>query len=339
MNRRDAPIAILSTRRMTSLAGTVAEKLGAAQPGRYAHVAVETKQFPDGELKPKITESVRGKRVYLFHSLYPDVNASLIELLFINNAIELAMASQIILVLPYFPYTRQDRKDEPRVPISAAVIPQLIATCRLVRQVITIDMHVEQEVGFFAVSGIAVDHLGAYSLHADYLLKLFQKNFQNVVFLSPDFGSTTRIKRLVGKLGCKVSADHAPLQVGLLQKERTKDGKPKAIRYIGESLEGKDVIVYDDLIATGGTSCEAQSVIMEKGARQVVHMCTHGVFCGSAEERFSQLGARVITTGTIPRDVEYREKPWLTILPIENILYETILANETRDGSVSKLFE
>jgi ribose-phosphate pyrophosphokinase len=327
-------IVLLSSEEMSGMAQKVAEELSLMDE-RYSHLDAEYKQFANGEIVAKIPETIRSKEVYFFHSLYhPDPNTSLVKMLLTNNAVALASVKSLVLVVPFMSYLRQDRKDQPRVSISARAIADIIEANRMVKRIITMDMHVEQEEGFFS---IPVDNLRGRTLHAEYFKKTYGDKLSNFMVVAPDFGAAVRARRFAKMLG-------EDIPVGILEKERRSGAESITHSFIGEDPSGKDVILYDDMIDSGGTIILGIRALKERKVKQV-HVCvTHGIFSATsdstAEEKFSKEGVPVIITNTIPRSAEYCKKnsSWLTVLPIEELLVKVINQSEIQGGSVSTLF-
>ncbi len=326
-------VTILSSEEMSGAAKSVTEKLRNIHD-HYSHIAAEYKTFPNGEVSVRIPETVRSQEVYFFHSLFhPDPNTGIMKMLLTNNAVSLASAKSLVLVLLYMPYLRQDRKDRPRVPISARVLADLIETNKSVKRIITMDMHVEQEEGFFS---IPVDNLRGAVLHAEYFREVLNNDFSNVMVVAPDFGAAVRARRFAKLLGEDVP-------VGILEKERVGKGGVITHNLIGEDPTGKDLILYDDMIDTGGTILTGAKALYERGANRVCICATHGIFSptaeSTAEEKFIEAQVPVVVTGSIPRSTDYLMKhaSWLTVLPVEDLLAKVLHESDRHGGSVSSL--
>ncbi len=239
--------------------------------------------FSDGEFQTSFDENIRGQDVFIIQStLSPSDN--LLELLMMVDAARRASARKIIVVIPYFGYARQDRKDKPRVAIAAKLIANLLTTAGISR-IITLDLHADQIQGFFDVP---VDNLYASQIFADYIRGL---NLPNLVMASPDTGGTRR------------AASYAKaLNTGFVicYKQRAKPNVIEQMELIGD-VEGKDVVLVDDIIDTAGTITKAADLIMDNGANSVRAFCTHPIFSGSAYDRLrkSKL-SDVIVTDTVP---------------------------------------
>lgn len=244
---------------------------------------METKKFSDGEMQVVINESVRGAYVFFISSTFSPSD-NLMEMLLMIDAAKRASAGYITAVMPYYGYARQDRKDKPRVPISAKLIASLLEAAGADR-VMTMDFHADQIQGFF---NIPVDHLKSEAIFIDYLKK---QNLDNVTFASPDVGGVKR---------ARVYAQYFERDLVICDKERRKANEVKAITVIGE-VKGADVILVDDIIDTAGTLCKAADALIEKGAKSVKAMCTHPVLSGSAYDNIEKSKLeKLIVTDTIP---------------------------------------
>jgi ribose-phosphate pyrophosphokinase len=278
--------------------------------------------FSDGEIRVEISENVRGRDIFLIQSTCPPANHNLMELLIMIDAVKRASARRITAVIPYFGYARQDRKVAPRVPISAKLVADLISTAGAQR-ILTMDLHVGQIQGFF---DIPVDNLYASPIMIPYI----RENFQNdLAIVSPDAGGVPRARAYAKRLEASL---------GLIDKRRDAPGKAKAMHLIGEVL-GKEVVIMDDIIDTGGTLSEAAAVIMQRGARNVNACCTHAVLSGPAVQRVmdSPLN-RLVVTDTIPLSPEARACPKIVQLPVSHLMAQAILRTHHED-SISSLFE
>jgi len=229
------------------------------------------KKFSDGEINVKIEESVRGKDVFIIQPTSAPANGNLMELLIMTDALKRSSAKSITAVVPYYGYARQDRKAEPRVPISAKLVANLMETAGITRMV-TIDLHASQIQGFF---DIPVDNLYGAILFKDYIER---KNFKNPVIASPDIGGVARARYFAKSLG---------LEMVIVDKRREKANESEVMNVIGE-VEGKDVIMIDDMIDTAGTMVKAASALKKLGATSVMACCTHPVLSGPAYERIQE---------------------------------------------------
>jgi len=244
---------------------------------------IDIQKFSDGEIHPVIQESVRGAYVFFIQST-PSPPSNIMELLLMIDAAKRASAGYITAVIPYFGYARQDRKDQPRVPISAKLIANLLEAAGANR-VMTMDFHADQIQGFF---DIPVDHLRSEAVFMPYLEKF---DLSNTIFAAPDVGGVKRARKYA-------KVFNTPLVI--CDKQRVKPNEVESMTVIGE-VEGKDVIVVDDLADTAGTLCRAADVLVEKGATNVIAICTHPVLSGNAYENIEKSKlSRLIVTDTIP---------------------------------------
>ena len=243
----------------------------------------EVTKFSDGEMQVIINESVRGAYVFFIQSTFGPAE-NILELLLMMDSARRASAGYITAVMPYFGYARQDRKDKPRVPISAKLMANILQAAGADR-VVTMDLHADQIQGFF---DIPVDHLKSEAIFIPYLSK---QNLDNVIFASPDVGGVKR---------ARAYAQHFDRDLVICDKERRKANEVRKITVIGD-VKGADVILVDDLVDTAGTLCKAGDALIEKGAKSVRAMCTHPVLSGNAYDNIekSQL-TELITTDTIP---------------------------------------
>ncbi|MDP3769337.1 MAG: ribose-phosphate pyrophosphokinase [bacterium] len=289
---------------------------------------IEFTTFANSEVLPHIPHTIRGQHVFFLHALqHPDPNTAVMMMLIANDAIKRAAALGITLVTPYLPYMRQDRKDRPRVPISARMLADLIESNHLVKGLITIDMHAEQEQGFFS---IPVDNLTGVKVFSEYIREKFNGDLANVVVMAPDFGGAVRNRRLARAL--------EDLPVCILEKRRIGPNKAEMLYVIGESIEGKRVIMYEDMIDTGGTAIEAIEKVIAMGAREVYLCATHAIFSRNAENRFGEKGIAVACTNSIPRSRDYYQHcPWLTPVSIISYFADAIFQAAQIGGSISKL--
>jgi ribose-phosphate pyrophosphokinase len=301
-----------------SLAQEIARALGT----RLAET--EVSQFSDGEVFVQVNENVRGADVFILQPTCPPVNHNLMELLILIDALRRASAFRITAVIPYYGYGRQDRKVQPRVPITAKLVADLI-TAAGAHRVLTMDLHVGQIQGFF---NIPVDHLFA----APVLLQYFQQRlaehaWQDLVVVAPDAGGVERARAFAKRLGTSLA---------IMDKRRTGANEAKIMHVIGEVRE-RDVILLDDIIDTAGTIVQAVSALKEEGARRVLASCTHAVLSGQAVERLERSPIEeVVVTNTIPLREEQQGKK-ITVLSVAPLLAEAIHRIHT-ETSVSSLF-
>lgn len=241
--------------------------LGIAECSGISVGLMDRSTFPDGEISLEIAESVRGKRVVFVQTLAHAPNEYLMELLIAVDALKRAQAKEIIALIPYFGYCRQDRKDRPRVPITAKLVANLLTTAGVTRLVV-MDLHAEQVEGFF---DIPVDHLKAHSL----LAKAVQEyGFRGGVVVAPDLGSVKIARAFAEELG---------VDFAVVDKHRLNATSVEALSLIGD-VKDKDVLLADDICSTGSTLVSAAKACQEKGAKRIFAAVTHGLFVGSALE-------------------------------------------------------
>ncbi len=279
---------------------------------------VQVTEFSDGEFTVSFEENLRGNDVYIVQSTFPPA-VNLLELLLMVDAAKRASARQITAVIPYFGFARQDRKDKPRVPITAKLIANLL-TAAGVQRLITIDLHADQIQGFFDVP---VDHLYASSIFLPYIKKL---DLPNLIFASPDTGGTRR------------AASYAKaLDTGFVicYKQRSRANKVDSMSLIGD-VNGKDVLLFDDIIDTGGTITKAARLMMDKGAASVRGFCTHPILSGNAFEGIvNSAFTELIVTDTIPLR---EENPKIKVLSTATLLADVIKRAHNYE-SISSLFK
>ncbi len=255
---------------------------------------VEIQNFSDGEIWAKYSENIRGDDVYVIQPTHPPAD-NLMELLILLDAARRASARRVTAVIPYFGYARQDRKDQPRVSITAKLIANLIAEAGADR-VITMDLHAPQIQGFF---DIPLDHLYSSAIFTDYFRK---KNIPNLAVASPDVGGIKMARSYAKRLGADLI---------LIDKRRPKANEVEVMNVIG-NVEGKNVLIVDDLIDTAGTFVNAVRALKESGAKQIYGACTHPILSGKAIERItkSEVKSVVVTDSIPPRKecskIEYR---------------------------------
>ena len=254
------------------------------QTGEKYHLgASEVTQFSDGEFVPSFTDSVRGATLFVVQSTFPPTE-NLMELLLTIDAAKRASADKVIAVMPYFGWARQDRKDKPRVSIGAKLVANLL-TAAGVDRIMTCDLHADQIQGFF---DLPVDHIYASKVFIPYLKSL---NIENLAIAAPDMGGAKRANAYAKELACPVIICH---------KSREKANVVASITAIGE-VEGKNVVIVDDLIDTAGTLVKAAKVLMDKGAASVRACATHAVLSGPAYDRINNSCLKeVFVTDTIP---------------------------------------
>ncbi len=277
-------------------------------------------RFSDGEVNVQIKESVRGDDVFVIQPTCPPVNENLMELLVMIDALKRASAGRITAVIPYFGYARQDRKVQPRVPISARLVADLIATAGANR-VLTVDLHAGQIQGFF---NIPVDNLAAYPIFIDYVEKHYLKD-NDFVVVSPDAGGVERARLFAKKMGWPLA---------IIDKRRDKPNVAEVMHVIGD-VKGKKALILDDMIDTAGTLVKSAKALLEAGAVEVYAAATHPVFSGPAHERIEDSDLKeVIVTDTIPLRKEFSK---VKVLSIAQMLGEAIRRIH-HEESVSSLF-
>ncbi len=279
-------------------------------------------RFPDGEIDVKVNEDVRGADVFIVQPTCPPVNENLAELLILIDCFKRASSARITAVLPYYGYARKDRKDEGRVPITAKLVANLVTVAGADR-LLTIDLHAAQIQGFF---DIPVDHLLAFPVLADYYKK---KDLSDLVVVSPDVGGI-KIARLYSK--------NLNIRLAIVDKRRVGPEETEVGFVIGD-VAGKNAIIIDDLIATGGSISQAANVLKEKGAKDIYVGATHPVLCGSAAEKLADSPIKEITvTDTIPLNEQARNLgAKIKVLSVASLLGEAIKRIHT-NSSISSMF-
>ncbi len=298
------------------LAAKIAQELGL--PLGKAEVGM----FSDGEISVNIYETVRGSDVFIVQSTSNPVNDNLMELLIMIDALKRASASRITAVMPYFGYARQDRKSKARDPISAKLVADLITAAGADR-VLTLDLHAAQIQGFFT---IPVDHLVGGTTLAQYYLEKFP-NREDLVVVSPDLGSVTRARNFAAKLD---------VPIAIIDKRRPKPNVSEVMNIIGD-IDGKKVILVDDMIDTAGTITNGAQALSDRGAKEVYACCSHGVLSGPAMERIEASPIKelvTLDTIAIPEDKKIAKIKTLSVAHLFAEAIKRIYA----DGSVSELF-
>ena len=272
-------VKIFACTQSTELAGKIAQAYG-IELGNVIFY-----RFSDGEFQPSFEESVRGARVFIIGSTHP-TSENLMEMLLMIDAAKRASAKHITAVMPYFGWARQDRKDKPRVPIAAKLVANLLETAGATR-VITMDLHADQIQGFFE---IPVDHLYASTIFVPYIKSL---NLENLCIASPDMGGSKRAHSYAKFLNSDVV---------ICYKQRKKANVIEKMELIGD-VEGKNVILVDDMVDTAGTLVKASEIMKDKGAVSVRAICTHAILSGNAVEKVENSPMEeLIVTDSIPHD-------------------------------------
>jgi len=278
-------------------------------------------EFSDGEIRVRIEENVRGADVFVVQSCCTPVNNSIMELLIMIDALKRSSAYRITAVIPYFGYARQDRKDQPRVPISAKLMADLITTAGADR-VLTMDLHAGQIQGFF---NIPVDHLYATPVLLDYITR---EGGPDLVVVSPDAGGVERARAFAKRLQASLA---------IIDKRREGPNNAQIMNIIGD-VEGRNALLLDDMIDTAGTIVQGAQACAEKGARMVWAGCTHPVLSGPALERIQESClTQVVVTNTIPLNGKDQRCPKLRVLSVAPLLGEAITRIHEEE-SVSSLF-
>jgi ribose-phosphate pyrophosphokinase len=282
-------------------------------------VNAEVGRFKDGEISVRTFETVRGADVFVIQPTSPPVNENLMELLIIIDALRRASARRITAVIPYYGYARQDRKANPRDPITSKLVANLLTQAGA-RRVLSIDFHASQIQGFF---DIPVDHLYASPIMVDYF-KDFDRS--NLIAVAPDVGSVKRVRSF---------AESMDIPMAIIDKRRPKANVAEVMNIIGE-VDGKNVILLDDMIDTAGTITAAASVLKEKGAQDIYACGTHALFSGPAVERLKNAPiSKIVVTNTIAQEDHGLEN--LEVLSVAPLLGEAI-DRIFKDLSVSVLF-
>jgi ribose-phosphate pyrophosphokinase len=277
--------------------------------------------FSDGELMVQINENVRGSDIFVIQPTCTPVSNNIMELLLIIDALKRASASRITAVIPYYGYGRQDRKVQPRVPISSKLVADLL-TAAGTNRVLTIDLHAGQIQGFF---NIPVDHLYAAPVLHDFIKRC---DFKELVIVSPDAGGVERARSFARRRNASLA---------IIDKRREVANVSKVMNVIGD-VRGKDAIILDDMIDTAGTTTQAAQALIEGGARRVMAACTHAVLSGPAIERINASPLeKVIATDTIPLMEKMAACSKLEVLSISKLLGEAIKRIHD-ESSVSSLF-
>ncbi|PIP20611.1 MAG: phosphoribosylpyrophosphate synthetase [Candidatus Omnitrophica bacterium CG23_combo_of_CG06-09_8_20_14_all_40_11] len=279
-------------------------------------------RFSEGEIRVKINENVRGKDVFVVQPTCPAPNENIMELLIMLDALKRSSAQRITAVIPYFGYARQDRKDQPRVPITAKLVANLL-TIAGANRILTMDLHAGQIQGFF---DIPVDHLFAVGVFIEYLSKL---KLKDLVIVSPDVGGI-KMARAYAK---RLSADLA-----IIDKRRDSPEKTEVMYILGK-VEGRNAIIVDDLIATGSSMIEAVQALKKAKVGSIRAAISHGVLSGPAVERIDKCKdlEELLITDSIPLD-NHKKHPRIKVLSVAGLLGEAIKRIHNEE-SVSSLFD
>ena len=308
---------------------------GNANPHLAEHICAElyrklgdanVSHFADGECSVSVYEPVRGKDVFIVQSTCNPVNDNLMELLIMIDAMRRASAGRITAVIPYFGYARQDRKAKSRDPISAKLVANLITAAGADR-ILTMDLHADQIQGFF---DIPVDNLRGSNLFVKHFVNMFGKGNEDVMVVSPDVGSTARVRQFSMKLG---------VNMAIVDKRREKANQSEVMNIIG-NVEGKTCILLDDIVDTAGSLCGAAKAIVEIGGAKEVYACvTHGVLSGPALQRIEDSAIKeLLLLDTIPFPSDKVKSDKIKYLPTAPVFSEAI-RRIYEEVSISNLFD
>jgi len=283
----------------------------------------EVGRFSDGEIQVQIGDNIRGADVFIVNSTCPPVNENLMELLLLIDAARRASAARLTAVLPYFGYARQDRKDAPRVPIGAKLVANLICAAGAHR-VLTLELHSGQIQGFF---DIPLDHLSADNTFSkalsDYAIE------DNIVIVSPDTGSVKRAREVASRLDCPLA---------IIDKRRPKKNMAEVMNIIGE-VKGRNAVIFDDMVDTAGTLCNAANAIKDAGATNIIACCTHPVLSGNAINRIRESALEMLLVGdSIPLSEEAAKCDKIKTVTFSHLMGEAI-RRVHEERSVSSLFK
>ncbi len=300
------PIKFFSGRESKLLAEKIANSFG-TNLGNQSVV-----EFIDGEFEPSFDETVRGAEVFLIQSTMPP-SENIMELLMMVDAAKRASAHNIIAVIPYFGYARQDKKGKPRVPIASKLIANLLSAAG-VNRIITMDLHADQIQGFFEVP---VDHLYASTLFIPYIKSL---KLNNLIIASPDMGGSKRANTYAKFLNSEVV---------ICYKHREKANEISKMMIIGD-VSGKDVVIIDDMVDTAGTLTKAADLMIKKGANTVRAICTHGVLSGNAYQRIEDSSLiELVITNTIPKKHKIKKVKEISVADIFADTISSVLSNKS----------
>tara|TARA_B100000963_G_scaffold112106_1_gene97608 strand:+ start:74 stop:1006 length:933 start_codon:yes stop_codon:yes gene_type:complete len=304
-------IKIFSGRASNDIAAKIAKSYGC----KLGKVVINN--FSDGEFQPSYEETLRGKKVFIVQSTLPPAD-SLLEFLLMIDAAKRASAKEIIAILPYFGFARQDRKDKPRVPIGAKLIANLITSAGASR-IMTMDLHADQIQGFFK---IPVDHLFASTIFIPYIKSL---KLKNLVIASPDIGGSKR---------ANVYAKHLNCEMVICYKQRKKANVIEKIKIIGD-ISNKDVVIVDDMIDTAGTMAKASDLMKKNGANSIRAICTHPILSGNAYKNLEKSCIEeLVVTDSLPISKKNKK---IKVLSVAKLFADTI-RNINLDMSISSQF-
>ena len=308
-------LAVLTGNANPQLAKEIAAQLGTSLTDVFVG------RFSEGEIRVQIKENIRGRDVFIIQPTCPPTNENLMELLIMMDAFKRASAGRITAVIPYYGYARQDRKDQPRVPISAKLVANLLTVAGADR-ILTMDLHAGQIQGFF---DIPLDHLFAVNVFVEHIEKLKLKNF---VIVSPDVGGIKTARAYAKRLGAGLA---------IVDKRRVSPEKAEAMNILGE-VEGRDAILVDDLVATGGSLLEAAAFLKKAGVKKIYAAIVHGVLSGDAIKNIEKsVIEELIITNTIPLPEEKKNSK-IKVLSVASLFAEAIKRIH-REESISCLFD
>jgi ribose-phosphate pyrophosphokinase len=292
---------------------------------QYLHIDltdVLVDRFSEGEIRLQIKENIRGKDVFIIQPTCPPTNDNLMELLIMIDAARRASAERITAVIPYYGYARQDRKDQPRVPITAKLVANLITAAGTSR-VLTMDLHANQIQGFF---DIPVDHLYAINVLCDHFL---DKKLKNLVVVSPDVGGIKMARAYAKRLSAGLA---------IVDKRRDSPEKTEVMHILGD-IKGKNAILVDDIVATAGSLVEAVDALVQEGVKDVYAAISHGILSGKAVERIRSCKAlkELVITDSIPLKRSKRA-PNIKVVSVASLLAEAVHRIHDEE-SISCLFE
>lgn len=307
----NAPVKLFAGTQSKYLAKKIAQEYGKDL------AKIDIQRFKDGEFQPIIKESVRGDHVFFIQSTFAPSD-NLMELLLMIDAAKRASAGYICAVIPYYGMARQDRKDKPRVAIGAKLVADLLTAAGADR-IVTMDLHAAQIQGFF---DIPFDHLESTPIFYEYLLGL---NLDNLIIASPDIGGSKRARNY---------AQYLKTEFVICDKHRSKANQVETMTVIGE-VEGKNVVLVDDMIDTGGTICRAAEMMISKGAKSVRAMCTHPILSGDAIQKIENSKLQeLVVCDTLPLKQKSDKIKILTVAP----LFATAIRNTHEHKSINSLF-
>ena len=295
----------------------------------FLHVSltqVMVGRFSEGEIRVQIEENIRGKDVFIVQPTCPPVNENLMELLIMMDAARRASAKRITAVLPYYGYARQDRKDQPRVPITAKLVANLIVAAGADR-VLTMDLHASQLQGFF---DIPVDHLYAIKVLCDYFLEKEDIDKKKLVVVSPDVGGVKMARAYSKRLGALLA---------VVDKRRLSPESTEVMHILG-AVKGRTAIMVDDIVATAGSLSEAAAALQDQGVTEVYAAVSHGILSGSALDRIHDCKVlkEVVISDSIPFNKDLKKYPKIKVVSVASLLAEAIQRIHNEE-SISCLFD